>query len=42
MKGLETEIIYRFAKSRNYNIKITNVNSLERLTYIEDGKADIS
>ena len=42
MKGLETEIIYRFAKAKNYNIKITNVNSIERLTYIEDRKADIS
>ena len=42
MKGFETEIIYRLAKAKNYNIKITNVNSIERLTYIEEGKADIS
>ena len=41
-KGFETEIIYRFAKAKRFNVKIINVNSAERISYLEEGKADIS
>ena len=42
IKGFETEIIYSFAKMKGYYIEITIINSAERLTFLEDGKADIS
>ena len=42
IKGFEIEIIYRFAKAKKYNIQITSINVAERLTYIEDGIANIS
>ena len=41
-KGFETEIIYRFAKAKKYNIKLINVNTAERISYLQEGKADIS
>ena len=42
VKGFETEIIYRFAKAKRFNVNIINVNSAERISYLEEGKADIS
>ena len=42
IKGFEIEIIYRFAKAKKYNIQITSINVAERLTYIENGMANIS
>ena len=42
IKGFEIEIIYRFAKAKKYNIQITSINVAERLTYIENGIANIS
>ena len=42
IKGFEIEIIYRFAKAKKYNLNITNVNIAERLTYLEEEKADIT
>ena len=41
-KGLEPEILYLFARKNNYYINLINVNIAERITYIEQGKADIS
>ena len=42
MKGFEPELLYRFAKAKKYNMKITKVNLTERISYVEQGKADIS
>ena len=43
MKGAEIELLYKFAKEKNYNIKLTPLNEIdERISYIEDGKADIT
>ena len=41
-RGSDIEILYKFAKAKNYNIKLTHVSLDERMTYIIDGKADIS
>ena len=43
MKGLEIELLYKFAKEKHYNIKLTQISQVEeRITYIEDGNADIT
>ena len=43
MKGAEIELLYKFAKEKNYNIKLTPIDTVEeRITYIENGKADIT
>jgi polar amino acid transport system substrate-binding protein len=43
MKGLEIELLYKFAKAKNYNIKMTPISDVEdRITYIEQGTADIT
>ena len=43
MKGLEIELLYKFAKEKKYNIKMTPISDVEdRITYIEQGKADIT
>ena len=36
------EILYKFAKEKHYNIKIISISSEERLTYIKEGKANIT
>ena len=41
-RGFEIEILYKFAKAKNYNINLTRVTVEERMTYIEEGKAEIS
>ena len=40
--GVEVEIIYLFAKAKHYNIKIVDLNLEERLTYLKEGKANIT
>ena len=40
--GIEVEIIYLFAKAKHYNIKIVDLNLEERLTYLKEGKANIT
>ena len=40
--GIEMDILYRFAKARNYYINLTSVNFTERITYIQEGKANIT
>ena len=43
MTGAEIELLYKFAKEKNYNIKLTPIDTVEeRITYIENGKADIT
>ena len=43
MKGAEIDLLYKFAKEKNYNIELTPINEIdERISYIEDGKADIT
>ena len=41
-KGLEPEILYMFAREKNYYINLIDVNIAERITYLEEGKADMS
>ena len=41
-RGFEIEILYKFAKAKNYNINLMLVTTEERMTYIEEGKAEIS
>ena len=36
------EILYKFAKEKHYNIKIISISSEERLSYIKEGKANIT
>ena len=40
--GMEVEIIYLFAMKKNYNIKIVEINLQERLTYLTEGKVNIT
>ena len=42
IKGYEIELLYKFAKERNYNLNLTTVEVGERITYIQEGKANIS
>ena len=43
MKGAEIELLYKFAKEKNYNINLTTIYEIEqRISYIEDGKANIT
>jgi hypothetical protein len=43
LKGAEIELLYKFAKEKNYNIKMTILENVEdRLTYIENGDDDIT
>ena len=37
-KGIELEILYKFAKEYKYNINLISISSEERLTYITEGK----
>ena len=41
-RGFEIEILYKFAKAKNYNINLVCVTVEERITYLEEGKAEIS
>ena len=41
-KGIELEILYKFAKEKHYNINLLSINAGERLTYIKEGKANIT
>ena len=41
-KGYEIEVLYKFAKAKGYNLKLANVNMEERVTYLVDGKAEIT
>ena len=40
--GVEVEITYLFAKAKHYNIQIVSINLQERLTYLKEGKANIT
>ena len=43
MKGAEIELLYKFAKEKNYNIKLTPIDKVEeRISSIENGKANIT
>ena len=42
MKGYEIDLLYLFAKEKNYNINLEKVNLIGRMNYIEDGKANIT
>jgi len=41
-KGIEIEILYKFAKKYEYNIQIIPINSTERLTKIQEGTVNIT
>ena len=41
-KGIELDILYKFAKAKHYNIEIISISSDERITYIKEGKANIT
>ena len=41
-KGFEIELLYKFAKEYNYNIEIIEANIEERITFLEDNKANIT
>ena len=41
-KGYDIEILYKFAKAKNYNINLIRASLEERQTFIEKGIADIS
>ena len=40
--GIEMDILYRFAKDRNYYINLIDITLEERITYIQEGKANIT
>ena len=42
IKGYEIELLYKYAKERNYNLNLMTVEVGERITYIQEGKANIS
>ena len=41
-KGYEVELLYKFAKEYNYNINLMQVDVGDRVSYIEEKKANIS
>lgn len=41
-KGVEMDIIYKFAKAQNYSINFIPISAEERMTYIKEGKANIT
>ena len=41
-KGIELDILYKFAKAKHYNIDLISISSEERITYIKEGKANIT
>ena len=42
VKGYEIELLYKFAKEYNYNINFTQIDVGERVSYIEEKKANIT
>ena len=42
MKGYEIDLLYRFAKEKNYNINLEKVNLIGRMDYIQEDKANIT
>ena len=42
IKGYEIDLLYRFAKEYNYNINLTGILLGERVTHIQEGKANIT
>ena len=42
IKGYEIELLYKYAKERNYNLNLMTVEVGDRITYIQEGKANIS
>ena len=40
--GYEIELLYKFAKEKGYNINLMEVNTNERISYIQDKKANIT
>ena len=42
VKGYEIELLYRFAKEYNYNINFMQIDVGERISYIEEKKANIT
>ena len=42
MKGYEIDLLYRFAKEKNYNINLEKVSINDRINYLQDGKANIT
>ena len=41
-KGVDVEILYKFAKEKGYNLNITKLSLGERTTYIQEGKVNIT
>ena len=41
-KGIELDILYKFAKEEHYNINLISISPEERLSYIKEGKANIT
>jgi len=42
VKGYEVELLYKFAKENNYNINFMEVDVGDRVSYIEENKANIT
>ena len=42
MKGYEIDLLYRFAKEKNYNINLEQVNIIDRINYLQQDKANIT
>ena len=42
MKGYEIDLLYRFAKEKNYNINLEQVNIIDRINYLQEDKANIT
>ena len=40
--GYEIELLYKFAKEKGYNINLMEINTAERISYIQDKKANIT
>jgi len=42
MKGYEIDLLYQFAKEKNYNINLEQVNIIDRINYLQEDKANIT
>ena len=42
MKGYEIDLLYQFAKEKNYNINLEQVNIIDRINYLQQDKANIT
>ena len=38
MKGYEIDLLYRFAKEKNYNINLGQANIIEKINYLQEDK----